>query len=91
MKTLTNSLICTNQSGKVGIIGDMLGNGIMFYKFDTDGNTGEGELVQAETLKQATRDQIPASRMLPDAVLDELGYEAAPKAQSFSSRFEKPE
>ena len=80
MKTLENSTICVDPAGTVGILSDSA----VFFPFDADGNTDKGHVVDIATLKQVTRDQIPASRMLPDAVLDELGYLPAPAAKSFA-------
>lgn len=87
MKQLENSTICVDQSGTVGILSD----GAVFYPFDADGNTSTGPVVDLATLKQATREQIPASRMLPDAVLDELGYAAAPEVKTFARSLDKAE
>ena len=93
MKTLTNGTICVDKSGSVGIIGDELANGVIFFPFDHDGNTAVGKLVEPESLAQATKAQIPASRMLPDAQLADLGYvdAATPPPLPSYSRFDKAE
>lgn len=73
-REIENSLICVNRNGAVGIVAAITAGGAIFYPFDKNGGTEEGSLVAIGDLKQADASQIPASRMLPDAQLIELGY-----------------
>lgn len=71
---LQTSLICVDKLGNVGIIADMAPGAAKFAYFDADGNTGTPVDVAYEDLTQATQDQIPPSRRLPDALAIEAGY-----------------
>lgn len=84
---LQSSLICVDTAGRVGIIADMAPGTAKFAVFDADGNTAAPVDVPYEDLTQATQDQIPVSRRLPEAQAIELGYihQAAP------ARFERVE